>query len=157
LPGTVPMAVPAVVFAVPPPMAVAVGAYTSYGQAVVMAQPMPGQLGQQGQQGQQGLVIHEARYGWSTDIWGPSACSYDNGCRDVTHIVRRDVQNDEVHINPARQGQYMNEHFWPETAGGPPIPRRLAVKYSYDGGPMLMAQTKAVPNETVALHLTRLS
>jgi hypothetical protein len=135
-----------------PPTAMAVSASPPMAAAVVVASQ-----GQQGQQGQQGLVIHEARYGWSTNIWGPSACSYDNGCRDVTHIVRGDVQNDELHINPAHRGQYMNEHFWPETAGGPPIPRRLAVKYSYDSGPELMAQTEAVPNETVALHLTRMS
>ena len=48
----------------------------------------------------------------------------------------------------------MNQHFWPETAGGPAIPRKLAVRYSYGvGGRQVTIETAAVPNETVSLDI----
>ena len=65
------------------------------------------------------------------------------------------IANDELHINPSQASQYMNRQFWKETAGGPAIPRKLAVRFSYDGGAVVTIETPAVPNETVALHVTR--
>ena len=105
------------------------------------------------------FVIHAARYGWAVDIWNAALGSGNNhggGAKDVTDIVRRHVINNELHIN--REAQYMNRTFWPETAPGPPIPRRLAVKYSIGavgGEPsdIMTVETPAVPHETVALHL----
>ena len=49
----------------------------------------------------------------------------------------------------------MNRTFWPETASGPPIPRRLGVRYSYGDGPVKETTTAAVPNETTRLTVTR--
>ena len=49
----------------------------------------------------------------------------------------------------------MNRTFWPETASGPPIPRRLGVRYSYGDGPVKETTTAAVPHETVRLTVTR--
>ena len=46
----------------------------------------------------------------------------------------------------------MNRTFWPETASGPAIPRKLAVRYSYGvDGPVKTVETPAVPHETVDL------
>ena len=74
------------------------------------------------------LNIHAARYGWAVDIWNADCGSgYDQGggAKDVTSIVQQLVVNDELHINPNKQGQYMNRTFWPETAHGPAIPRKV--------------------------------
>jgi hypothetical protein len=99
------------------------------------------------------LTIHEARYGWSNNIWqGP--CSHSNGCKDVTDILKRDAANDELHVNPSHAPQYMNQHFWPETVSGPPICRKLAIRFSYDGMHVQEFATRAVPHETVCLHVT---
>ena len=79
----------------------------------------------------QPLTILEARYGWAHDIWNAPLGSVHNhggAAKDVTDIVQGDIANGELHINPERRGQYMNQHFWPETAGGPAIPRKLAVR-----------------------------
>ena len=86
-----------------------------------------------------------------------NACMQSGGCaKDVTDIVKGLVVNEELHVNPHRQPQYMNRTFWPETAGGPAIPRKLAVRYSYGiDGPISTVETKAVPHETEALHVTR--
>jgi hypothetical protein len=100
------------------------------------------------------LEVLEARYGWAVDIWAPEVCSHANGCKDVTSIVRNDICNNELHINPNRQAQYMNQHFWPETARGPPIPRKLAVRYRYGNGAFQTKETPAVPFETVCLDIT---
>jgi hypothetical protein len=101
------------------------------------------------------LTIVAARYGWTDDLWGPSTCSHAAGVKDVTAIVQGDVVNgNELHINPDCRGQYMNQHFWPETARGPAIARHLSVKYKYDGGPIQTKTTAKVGNETVALHVT---
>jgi len=104
------------------------------------------------------LVVHEARYGWASDIWKAKlggGHNHGGGAKDVTGIVRGLVTNDELHINAGRAGQYMNRTFWPETSCGPAIPRKLAVRFSYDGGPVVTVVTPAVPNETVPLHVTR--
>lgn len=100
------------------------------------------------------LHIHEARYGWAEDIWAPKQCSHGAGCKNVTDIVQRDVQNNELHLNPDKRGQYFNQHFWPETAMGPPIPRRVAIRYSYGNGPVYELVTAAVSNEKVCVHIT---
>ena len=103
------------------------------------------------------LKIHEARYGWAGDIWGvtPSSNKSGSGAKDVTDIVRRLVHDDELNINPRCEPQYMNRTFWPETASGPPIPRKLGVRYSYGDGPAKEETTNAVPHETVCLRVTR--
>jgi len=103
------------------------------------------------------LKIHEARYGWAGDIWGvtPSPNKSGSGAKDVTDIVRRLVHDDELDINPQCEPQYMNRTFWPETASGPPIPRKLGVRYSYGDGPAKEETTHAVPHETVRLRVTR--
>ena len=103
------------------------------------------------------LKIHEARYGWAGDIWGvtPSPNKNRSGAKDVTDIVRRLVHDDELDINPRCEPQYMNRTFWPETASGPPIPRKLGVRYSYGDGPAKEETTHAVPSETVRLRVTR--
>ena len=105
------------------------------------------------------LVIHAARYGWASNLWDVPTGSghrHGGGAKDVTDIVRRFVAGDELHVNPQRRGQYMNQHFWPETAGGPAIPRKLAVRYSYGvGGRQVTVETAAVPNETVSLDIVR--
>ena len=38
----------------------------------------------------------------------------------------------------------MNRTFWPETAGGPPIARKLGVRYAYGDGPEQTIETPAV-------------
>ena len=105
------------------------------------------------------LVVHAARYGWAADIWRAApgfGHQHAGGAKDVADIVRGLIADDELHINPQKQPQYMNRTFWPETAGGPAIPRKLAVRYSYGvDGRVITVQTPAVPNETVALHITR--
>lgn len=109
-------------------------------------------------QRQTGLAIVEARYGWAQNIWAASlgsGHSHGGGAKDVTDIVRSLVVNSELHINANCASQYMNRTFWAETSGGPAIPRKLAVRYSYDGGPTLTVETPAVPNETVPMHVTR--
>ena len=105
------------------------------------------------------LRVIEARYGWAPDLWNVpelgSGGHHGGGAKDVTSVVRGLVSHDELHINPHAQGQYMNRTFWPETAGGPPIPRKLAVRYAYGDGPEQTVETPALPHETVALHVTR--
>lgn len=96
------------------------------------------------------LFIYEARYGWSQDIWD-GECSYENGMKDVTDILRRNIHNGELHLNAGGGHDYMNDHFWPETKSHPPIPRSLAIRYSYDGGEILTLQTPAIQ----AVHLLR--
>lgn len=106
-----------------------------------------------------GLTVHAARYGWARDLWSVNDVgnggNRGGGAKDVTGIVRGMIVNDELHINANRHGQYMNRTFWPETADGPAIPRKLAVQYSYDGGARFTTESRAVPNETEPLHLTR--
>ena len=112
-----------------------------------------------------GLAIVEARYGWAFDIWGAGLGSDHNhgaGAKDVTAIVRGLIVNDELRIKVHTHSGYWEvaAHqqagtFWPETSGGPAIPRKLAVRFSYDGGPTVTVETPAVPNETVPLHVTR--
>ena len=105
-----------------------------------------------------GLKIHAARYGWAPDLWKAALGSGSNhagGAKDVTGIVKGMVANDELHINPDRKRQYMNRTFWKETAHGPPIPRKLAVRFSYGDGPHCTIETPAVANETVRLDVTR--
>lgn len=53
------------------------------------------------------------------------------GAKDVTDIVRGMVVDSELHVNPNAAPQYMNRTFWPETASGPPIPRKLAGLHVY--------------------------
>ena len=104
------------------------------------------------------LTVLEARYGWAHDIWNVplgGGHNHGGGAKDVTDIVRRDIVNNELHVNPERRGQYMNQHFWPETAGGPAIPRKLAVRYAYGGAAPITVETPAVANETVCLHVTQ--
>jgi hypothetical protein len=104
------------------------------------------------------LRVQKALYGWADDLWGAELGSGDNhagGATDVTEIVRGLIVNDELHINPNKEAQYMNRTFWPETATGPPIPRKLGVRYAYGDGNFEAYETPAVPNETVALHVTR--
>merc|ERR1719408_912805 len=48
----------------------------------------------------------------------------------------------------------MNQHLWPESAGGPPIPRKVAVRFQYGDGPEQLLETAAVPHETVCVHIT---
>lgn len=111
------------------------------------------------------LIIHEARYGWATDIWAPTTCSHAAGCKDVTSIVQNDVNTSDntLSINPNRQPQFMNQHFWPETASGPPIPRKLAIRYSYQTDDATFKTkicelvTEAVPHETVSVNITKTS
>lgn len=100
------------------------------------------------------ILILEARYGWNKNIWAPSTCSHADGCKDVTSIVQGMVNGDRLHINPSKAGQYMNRTFWPETARGPAIPRKIAVKYRINGGPIKIAESACVPNETADLLIT---
>lgn len=61
----------------------------------------------------------------------------------------------ELHLNPGSAAQWMNQNLWPETASGPPIPRRFAVRYRYgDSGNVMELVTRAVPNETYAVTIT---
>ena len=45
--------------------------------------------------------------------------------REVTDTVQRMVSSEELHMNPSRAPQWMNQHLWPESARGPPIPRKV--------------------------------
>jgi len=101
--------------------------------------------------GQDELVIRAARYGWAEDIWS-APTGLQGGAKDVTDIVRGLVRNNELHVNTAKERQYMSQQFWPETASGPPIPRKLAVSYSY--GVNGRVQTVETP-EAVALRITQ--
>merc|ERR1719456_2006165 len=95
------------------------------------------------------LVIHEARYGYADPLW---SLVVSRGCRDVTHVVRSLVRKNELHINPDRKPQYMNQIFALNDMA--PIVRRLGVRYSYGDGPIYEVTTDGVPQETVALHVT---
>ena len=86
------------------------------------------------------LQIVEARYGWWTgDVWQAPAHAdpKQNGFNDVTDKVRKMVtlndsrEHEELHMNPARAGQWMNQNLWPETAGGPAIARRFALRFRW--------------------------
>uniref|UniRef100_A0A6U4PSD1 DZANK-type domain-containing protein n=1 Tax=Hemiselmis andersenii TaxID=464988 RepID=A0A6U4PSD1_HEMAN len=114
-----------------------------------------------GGQGADTLIVHEARYGWAKSMWDPntrlgSGGNHAGGAKDVTKEVRMLIANNELHVNPGKKAQYMNKTFWPETARGPAIARKLAVRFSYGvDGPVQQCQTVAVPNETACLHVTR--
>ena len=45
--------------------------------------------------------------------------------REVTDTVQRMVSSEELHMNASRAPQWMNQNLWPESAGGPPIPRKV--------------------------------
>jgi hypothetical protein len=62
------------------------------------------------------------------------------------------AQNDELHINPGCAPQYMSQLLWPETARGPAIPRKLAVRYSYGvDGPVHTVETPGKSSEKSSL------
>ena len=70
--------------------------------------------------------MHAARYGWAPRIWDAACGSghqHAGGAKDVADIVRGLIANNELHINPRKEAQYLNRTFWPETARGPAIPR----------------------------------
>lgn len=96
------------------------------------------------------LVIHEARYGYADPLWSPVISS--RGCRDVTHVVRSLVRKNELHINPDRKPQYMNQIFALNDMA--PKVRRLGVRFSYGDDPIHEVTTDGVSQETVALHVT---
>ena len=75
------------------------------------------------------LVIHEARYGYADPLWAPAVCKAALGLQDVTLVVRSLVSLNELHVNPDRKPQYMNQIF----AFFDPTPkkRRLGVRFSY--------------------------
>ena len=114
------------------------------------------------QKGQTPLRIHKARYGWREDIWGPSDCQvnpyYDPvlmGCKDVTEIVKRDVHNNELKLNPGKAKDWLNLHFWPERALWPPKPRKVAIKYSWGDGPIIDLETEATPHERYSVIISK--
>jgi len=98
------------------------------------------------------LVIHEARYGYSDPLWAPAVCKAALGLQDVTLVVRSLVSRDELHINPDRKPQYMNQIF--SFSDPTPKKRRLGVRFSYGDGPIYETTTDGVDQETVALHVT---
>jgi len=112
-----------------------------------------------GKVGSGDLYIHEARYGWANNIWEPEICSHGAGCKDVTAIVRNDVHDNELNLNLDRRGQFFNQHFWPETASGPAIPRKVAIRSSFGrfDGDIFESTTRAIPHETVSVHISRMS
>ena len=103
------------------------------------------------------LQIVEARYGWADDLWRcrPSADRHGSGAKDVTGVVCAMAVEDELLVNPNCQPMYMTRTFWPETASGPLVPRRLGVRYRYGDGPVETETTEAVADETVSLRITR--
>jgi hypothetical protein len=109
------------------------------------------------------LTIHEARYGWAGNLFGRKA--FDVGCKDVTDIVRQDIKENELHLNPTCEARLLNSHFWPgrgEPAldwpgrGEPAndVGCKLGIRYSYGDGLEHQLVTAAVWNETVCLHIT---
>jgi hypothetical protein len=74
------------------------------------------------------LKIIQARYGWRNTIWDDVPFSHANGIKDVTDICTRNIQNNELHLNPERRGQVFNQLFWPETASGPAIARKVGIR-----------------------------
>ena len=78
-----------------------------------------------------------------------------HGCKDVTDIVKRDVVNNEVRLNIGKAKGWHNLHFWPERAMWPPIPRKVAIKYSWGDGPVIDYESKAIPNELYSVIITR--
>jgi len=74
------------------------------------------------------LIIIQARYGWRNSIWDDVPFSHANGIKDVTDICTRNIQNNELHLNPERRGQVFNQLFWPETASGPAIARKVGIR-----------------------------
>lgn len=99
------------------------------------------------------LLIIEARFGWRQNIWDDVPCSHANGMKDVTEICTRNIVNNELHLNPDRKGQVFNQLFWPETASGPAIARKVGIRYTY-GSQQFQLTTAAVGNETVCVHIT---
>ena len=108
------------------------------------------------------LVIHAARYGSASDLWSvPCGGGRECGAKDVTDIIRQHIKDDELHFNPHRKPEYMNETLWPEGdihdgSAGPKsgaVPRRLAVKYSYGSGAEVLIETPARPFEAVSLDI----
>ena len=53
---------------------------------------------------------------------------FKNGWKDVTEIVRGMVHLGELHMNPTRARQWMDQHLWPESARGPAIPRKARLR-----------------------------
>ena len=57
------------------------------------------------------IIIYSARYGWAgngfqvTDLGNGG--HHGGGAKDVTDIVKSMIQNNELHINPGKQSQYM--------------------------------------------------
>uniref|UniRef100_A0A7S0W4P2 Uncharacterized protein n=1 Tax=Hemiselmis tepida TaxID=464990 RepID=A0A7S0W4P2_9CRYP len=92
------------------------------------------------------LFILAARYGWAKDLWKEGG-----GAKDVKDIVRGLVRDNRLHVNPKKEGQYMNRTFGGE---GPPTratPGRLAVRYRYGvDGPERTAET---PETSEAVEL----
>merc|ERR1719456_1553601 len=102
------------------------------------------------------LRILAARYGWAPDLWGEAthADPFKNGWKDVTDTVQRMVSSEELHMNPSRAPQWMNQHLWPESARGPQIPRKIGVRFQYGGGAVQQLEPAAVPHEAFAVHIT---
>ena len=78
-------------------------------------------------------------------------CGHHKG-KDVTDIIRSMVSNNELHLNPKRKGQYLNDTFqfgksWAHC-------KVVAVKYRYGSGPVHEVVTNAVPHESVGVDIT---
>jgi hypothetical protein len=103
------------------------------------------------------LEILAARYGWSESIWELEQQGEDpfkDGWKDCMDVVRGMVSGGELHMNAKCEEQWMSEHLFPESCDGPPIPRRLAIRFRYGTGPVYEIMTEAIPEETYAVHIT---
>jgi len=95
------------------------------------------------------LCIIQAWYGHNS----PSMryqCGHQKG-KDVTSIVRGMVRNNELHLNPDRRGQYLNDTFQFGKSWG--HCKVVAVKYHFGDGNVKEIVTAAKPNETVGVDI----
>ena len=79
------------------------------------------------------LIILEARYGWTQDLWNAKqlATTALSGFKDVTAIVQADVSNNELRLDPKEDPTWYEKHFdfgIFHYVGGV---RRLGIRYKF--------------------------
>ena len=70
---------------------------------------LTGGLGAEGDE----LIILEARYGWTQDLWNAKqlATTALSGFKDVTAILQADVSNKELRLDPKEDPTWYEKHF----------------------------------------------
>ena len=79
------------------------------------------------------LIILEARYGWTPDLWNAKllATTALSGFKDVTAIVQADVSNNELHLDPKDDPKWYENHFDFGVRAYHGGIRRLGIRYKF--------------------------